>query len=227
MALLKLGPVVAGVSGSIGGTVFARNRAGAYARARTKPIIPVSARRDVVQARLTSLVSWWHDTLTPAQRALWDAKGAASTLLNRLGESYTPTGMNLYIRSNALLHLAGTALVTTPPVNIHAPALAPVLAWTTAVGIQISSIGLFLHTFSGCVIVRHSPLHANGENFWKGPWGEATTFACSTLSSLPKTIVASALLTANSRSFIELQVVGYDGSASAKLIAHVDVGSPA
>ncbi|GAI01350.1 unnamed protein product, partial [marine sediment metagenome] len=45
MALIKYGGGIVQISGSIAGTVFARNKMGNYARPRTKPVNPRTARQ--------------------------------------------------------------------------------------------------------------------------------------------------------------------------------------
>ena len=57
MALIKTGPAVAVISGSVGGTVFSRNKGGAYMRNRSIPVNPQSAAQVVVRAAMAFLTA--------------------------------------------------------------------------------------------------------------------------------------------------------------------------
>ncbi len=97
MALIKFGGGVVQMAGSIAGNVFARNRYGNYARARTKPVNPNSARQVVIRAAIAYLTQHWNGTLTPAERTAWNSYAAAVTMKNRLGENINLTGFNHFI----------------------------------------------------------------------------------------------------------------------------------
>lgn len=100
MALALLGGGVAAYSGSIGGTTFARNKAGQYARNRTIPINPGSARQQTVRFGMAQLATRWVETLTDAQRAGWETYAANVHLPNALGQLRDVGGIGMYVRSN-------------------------------------------------------------------------------------------------------------------------------
>jgi len=83
MALVKFGGGVVGMSGSIAGTTFARNRSGSYARAKTKPINPNTTLQNLVRATFAMLSARWAQTLTEAQRTAWNLY-ASSVSVNQL-----------------------------------------------------------------------------------------------------------------------------------------------
>lgn len=116
MALVK-SALLAQISGSIGGSTFARNRGGAYARNRTVPINP--RRPDQVRARsqLSEFSVSWSDVLTSAQRSAWQQYAESLQAQNRLGDDIVLTGQQAYVQASTLLQLAGLSAITDPPVS--------------------------------------------------------------------------------------------------------------
>lgn len=120
MALIKLGQIAADIRGSIGGTTFARNRAGAFARNRTKPINPSTVKQSDARSRFGGVSFAWA-ALTQVQRDAWQAVAATITRLNRLGETYVPTGRQMFLEVNNNAALVGDPLLTTAPDDFQAP----------------------------------------------------------------------------------------------------------
>lgn len=115
MGLVKYGAGIIQISGSIAGTVHARNRFGNYIRPRTKPVNPNSTRQAAIRALLSYLAEYWHDTLTAVQRGNWDAYAAAVTWTNRLGEAVHLTGFNMFCRANSAMVTGGLPLIAAAP----------------------------------------------------------------------------------------------------------------
>lgn len=130
MALVKFGGGVVQVSGSIGGTTFARNRSGNYMRSRTKPVNPNSPRQQAARTIMQFLTEEWGDHLTPAQRAAWENYAAAVSWLNALGETIKLTGFNHYIRSNFARLQVGEAQIEDGPVVLTLPHGDPLMVVT-------------------------------------------------------------------------------------------------
>ena len=120
MAKYLPGVAVSSVSGSIGGTVFSRNRGGQYIRNRSIPSV-VRTEKALAQKAIFSLVSQAWVVLTDAQRLAWRIYGQSQTKTDRLGKSISLTGQALFIGLNARLLSAGNSAVNTPPVT-SAPA---------------------------------------------------------------------------------------------------------
>ncbi len=115
MALVKFGAGVLGISGSIGGTVFAKNRSGSYIRQRTIPVNPNSPRQVQARSNIQALTQAWNAALTSVQRAAWGLYADSVNVLNRLGETISLSGYNMFIRSNACLLGAGQSRVDDAP----------------------------------------------------------------------------------------------------------------
>lgn len=115
MALIKLGGGVADVRGSIGGTVFSRNRYGAYARNRTIPVNPNTAPQQKIRSIISQCRYAWFTTLTEAQRTAWGVYAENVSVLNRLGESINLTGYNMFCRTNLALTYNDEAFIEDAP----------------------------------------------------------------------------------------------------------------
>lgn len=100
MAVFTPGGGVAAISGSIGGTVFSRNRGGAYMRLRAIPVNPNTVFQQEVRSLMATLTSRWLDTLTEDQRAAWDTYADNVHLPNPLGADRNVGGLGMYCRSN-------------------------------------------------------------------------------------------------------------------------------
>jgi len=223
MALIKLGPNVAGISGSIGGTTYARNRAGSYARNRTKPTVPNSTKRAQINALMGDLIQTWQSTLTTAERTAWDNAASLTSFPNRLGEAFTPTGVNLYIRSNMIMNLIGRPIVAVPPIQPVAPLFAPTLAYHAIDGIEITAVGEFDLTLAGKIMFTNSPPLRPSINYYKGPWVEKSLKLITDLGALPLPIRAIADCVAGSRYFFRFVIGLNDGSVSSPSILSCDI----
>lgn len=114
MALIKMTAIVDAISGKIQGTVFARNKGGAYARGRgvvTNPRTPEQMR---VRSIFASVSSSWR-TLTEVQVSDWNELADETTYQNRLGDSRNYTGKALYQKVNQNRLLMGLGLLLVAP----------------------------------------------------------------------------------------------------------------
>ena len=113
MALVKAPAGGVAASGTIGGQVYARNRAGNYARAWAKPVNPRTARQTQVRNSFAANSVAW-GLLTQAQVDAWDAYAAQLTRFNRLGEPYTPKGRQIFVETNTNLTLVAMPAMDVP-----------------------------------------------------------------------------------------------------------------
>lgn len=115
MALLVPGAVVSVLSGKLGGTVFARNRGGAYARSYAIPTRVTSTLAQSIKAAFTA-ASRGYANLTGAQIAAWDQYGAENPVSNRIGQLITLKGQSWYVGCNSRLIFIGDNPIAVPPV---------------------------------------------------------------------------------------------------------------
>jgi len=152
MAIITPGPTVAAVSGSIGGTVFSRNRGGAYIRNRAVPTSSSSLAAVAAKGRLAAASQAWQ-ALTEDQRLAWAAYSSQTPATNALGAKITLSGHQMYVRIHSRLDLSGTPPITDPPVAEPSAALL-----TLSLSLNIGA-GDFTATFTA------TPLGAT-EHLW-------------------------------------------------------------
>lgn len=132
MALVSSGPAVGQISGSIGGTVFSRNRYGSYIRNRTKPVVSTTQEAQNAKARLGNISAQWQ-ARTSTQRLAWQNWAQENPVVNRLGQSIVLTGHAAYVQINTRIEKAGGTILTDPPIS-PAPVPFTTLAITTDIG---------------------------------------------------------------------------------------------
>ena len=117
MALIKLGAFVTEVSGKIGGTVFSKNKGGAYAKNRVVPSNPQTTFQANVRAFFAQIAKKWK-TLTQAQRDSWSAAALTVTKINRLGDTIKLSGSQLYQERSLNLYNARLQFIDSPVVGV-------------------------------------------------------------------------------------------------------------
>lgn len=205
MALVKFGGGITQMTGSIGGTTFARNRYGNYARARTKPTNPNTAGQQAVRASLAELTVRWAQTLTAGQRTAWNLYGSNVVMTNRLGESIQLSGFNHFIRSNSWLARLGGTIVDDGPVIFEIPVADPAFSISASEATQQITWGYddtmdwANETDSWLLLYQGQPQNAQ-RNFFAGPWR-----LCSQLGGVTGAPPASPLITGVVFAIAELQ----------------------
>lgn len=102
------------LSGKAGNTVASRNKFGSYFRTRVNPMLVQNSYTGAVRANFGGNSQAWR-TLTEAQRTGWTALGASISRTNSLGQTYHPTGAQMYNSVNRnIFTYGGTALAAAP-----------------------------------------------------------------------------------------------------------------
>lgn len=164
------------VSGSVGGTTYARNKGGMYMRARGIPVNPSTPEQQAVRNATSQLSARWSDTLTDAQREAWGVYATNVPLIDTLGDSRTVSGMNMYVRSNVIRLQVGLARIDTAPANYTLPTFnvtsvtADDADGTGNVSIAYSAGDAWATAVGGALIVYTSRPQSPGITFFKGPY---------------------------------------------------------
>ena len=211
--LVKLGHIIAEARGSTGGTVFSRNRAGAYTRNRTKPVDPGSAKQNTQRSQMSASVAAWR-ALTAAQRDLFNAKALVTSFTNRLGESFHPTGMNLFVRGHQLLLACGRVGVTDPPVTPVLDDKASNVTYDVVDGFEVNTTIADWQADSNLLVWHQNDL-TNSTFYFKGPYSQARVLGNGNFPAGSFILTADADLDADSSMFAAWRYVENDGSASA------------
>lgn len=129
----KFGAIVVDGRGKVGGHVFSKNRGGAYMRTK---VTPANGQTKAQQARRASLTAFAQGfrALTASQITAWNNAVESFKSTNIFGDVKNPSGINLYVRLNTLLSLAGQANITDPPLPTAVEALTDLSAVFDASG---------------------------------------------------------------------------------------------
>ncbi|MBA7690672.1 hypothetical protein ES703_99203 [subsurface metagenome] len=173
--LIKFGGGIVGMSGSIAGNTFARNRSGNYMRARTKPVNPNTSRQVQMRSVIAYLAEYWEDTITTQQRADWGVYASNVAMKNGLGETIYLSGYNHFIRSNSVRHMQHLTIIAAAPTNfsladkdaffaLDADSSPQTLTITLNYGMDWNSeTGAFMH-------IRQGRPQQGTRNFFAGPY---------------------------------------------------------
>lgn len=221
MALVKFGGGIIGMSGSIAGNTFARNRYGNYVRARTKPVNPRTDRQENVRASMSELTVQWSQTLTANQRTAWNLYGTSVSMKNKLGESVFLTGFNHFIRSNVMRNMIGLGVVADGPVLFELPAADPAFNCTASEATQEISFaydaGMDWADENGGWLILHNGRPQNAQrNFFAGPFRY-----CSIVEGVngappasPKVATATFAISEGQRIWVYARIIRADGRIS-------------
>lgn len=102
------------IRGSIGGTTYARNKSGLYARNRSIPVNPNTVNQSIVRSRLSGIAQQFSN-LTAPQVAAWNQFAQGYPAKNKLGDTYTPTGKQVYMLCNLNLGSIARPFIQLPP----------------------------------------------------------------------------------------------------------------
>ena len=113
-AKIKMGAFVTDIRNKVGGTVFSKNRGGAYTKNKVSPAQPNTSYQTTARTRMTTYSQGWR-SLTTAQQAAWNAAVNNFQGTDVFGDIKTPSGQNLYGKLNINIAQAGGTAITSPP----------------------------------------------------------------------------------------------------------------
>ncbi len=102
-------------SGKLGGSVASNNRGGDYWRVWKKPVNPRSVHQVFQRDQLATLSAGFRGLGQPAI-SQWNAASINFPFKNRLGQTITPSGLDLYVGLNVNLISVGLPIISVPPV---------------------------------------------------------------------------------------------------------------
>lgn len=116
MAIIIPGVAVSQVSGRVGGTIFSRNRGGAYMRNGSIPTTVTTPFAQSIKAITAAQSQAWAG-LADALKEQWVEWAAQNPVINRLGQSRTLSGHQAFVQINARLVYGGFAALDSPPIG--------------------------------------------------------------------------------------------------------------
>ncbi len=114
MASIKYSALISEMRGKLNGTVFSRNHYAAYARNKVTPYNPRTDRQQKIRAVFADLSKAWRQLLQ-AERDAWNQAVYNFLRTNIFGDTYKPSGINLFIRINMNLHNIHQSRFLLPP----------------------------------------------------------------------------------------------------------------
>ena len=178
MALVKFGGGVAAISGKVAGTVYARNKSGAYMRNWAKPTNTPSESQVNNRARFASQSAAW-SALDSTNKSSWESTAAGVTRVNRFGEPYVPTGRQIYLESNNNLASAGKPPVDTPSIDYTPPApveLTGLNFESTAGVLTAAGCDAFGVDASVSIVLECCPIQSDSKNNVTNLWRQVAVF---------------------------------------------------
>jgi hypothetical protein len=135
-------PILANLSGSIGAVTWSHNRGGPYARRRSVPVNPNTAKQQSVRQALGIVSGIWR-SLTPPQQVAWGDWAALNPVVNSLGQTIQLSGQSAFCSLNARIwQSTGGLTIPDPPITPAPPTLVSFTAtWTAATSIIVVTFG--------------------------------------------------------------------------------------
>lgn len=161
MALVKLGGLAQDVRGSLNGSVFSRNRGGAYVRTKVSPVQPISRWSGLVRCIFPAISARWSTVLTDIQRTDWEAWAATHPIANVFGDAIILSGVACYMRVVAYLRMCGCGYLSAAPTTFAvADPGTPVVVATALAGVLTLSVaaGRALTADEGNMVYLTKPL---------------------------------------------------------------------
>jgi len=206
MAIVTYGGGVTEFRGAIGGLVFSRNKSATYVRERAKPVNTRSDAQQQHAQRLAAYSDAWTIELTQGERDAWIAKAAATVWVNRLGENYNPSGINLYVRAQTLKAIAHGSRWDPAPAVVDEGPYVFTMAFVEGVGIRITGVGGLSNVPAGTLLTWYSRDQSLGRSTFQGPFTFLSRYAI-TADPPPFTWIACADLVRERRYFFRFRVI--------------------
>ncbi len=174
MAVLRTGPIVADIRGSVGDETFARNQGGLYVRARTTPTNPNTQDQQDCRAAMTALSQFWSGDLTEQQRSDWRSYAQQHPQPDRFGNPHLVNGYTRFIQVNFHRYRIDTA-VAFPDAPLNPPIHPATFTFTAEATTDTITIDLSFPEWDGGIknlqVYAYGGPEVNpGVSFYNGPW---------------------------------------------------------
>lgn len=189
MAKIKMTAIVADIRNKLNGTVFAKNRGGAYMRTKVTPVNRQTSDQSTVRNRLGSFAQGFRG-LTQPQIVAWNNAVDNFKGTDIFGDIKTPSGINLYVKLNANLSRVAIAAIDEPPLPTSV-AVIESLSATAAAGTPALSV-VFTPTpvpADTSFVISATKQKSPGQSFFGGQYTDIAVVAAAGTS--PANILAA------------------------------------
>lgn len=122
MAKILMTAIVADIRNKLNGSVFSKNKAGAYIRTKVTPVNPQTTAQQNQRNILSTWSQGWRG-LTFAQRSGWNSAAVNFPYTDIFGNIKQLSGFQLYCKLNINLNIAGAAGIDDAPMPVEIPAI--------------------------------------------------------------------------------------------------------
>ncbi len=117
MALIQLGALATGVSGTVGGITWQQGSTGPIVRTKPKPPNPKSINQQGIRANLAGSSKTYSSTLTDTERQTWVTFASTHTIKDVFGNNIHLNGLQWFVRINAIISKVGGTKLTSAPAD--------------------------------------------------------------------------------------------------------------
>ena len=129
--LVKLSGIYSDQCGKLGGSAAARNAAGLYLKNFKIPHNPRTPYQSTERNNFKAMVLQWQYLPYQSQQD-WNKLASSTTRTNRVGDSYHPSGQNIFLSCNQNLFMVGRPALLSAPVLPSIPQFTKVSAVLTS-----------------------------------------------------------------------------------------------
>lgn len=182
MAKILTTAIVADIRNKLNGSVFSKNRYGAYVRTKVTPVNPQSTAQQNVRNRLATNSQAWRG-LTESQRQGWIDAAVNFPFTDIFGNSKVLSGNALYVKLNNNLAIFNGGPIATAPLPVSLPALT---IDTLAGDVSSTSLGFNYDPdpveTDTQMVIEATPQYSPGISFVKNKFRTLTTLNAATAS---------------------------------------------
>lgn len=176
MAKVLFTAVVADMRNKLNGSVFSKNRGGAYIRTKVTPVNPQTTAQQNVRGAFGARSQAWGG-LTEEQRQSWIDAAPSFPVTDIFGSSKILSGSQLYQKLNLNLASAGQAAITTAPTPAEMPSLVSLSLDATDGPLMTITAGIAAVPAGHTAVLFATPNIAPGISFVKNRFRKIGTIA--------------------------------------------------
>lgn len=120
MARIKYSALVSDMRNKLNGSVLTKSRSGSTVRNKVTPANRNTNAQSATRTRLSQVAKYFR-TLTDDQITAWNNAVESYKSTNIFGDIVRPSGINLFVKLNSNLLLAGQGIISDPPIPAAPP----------------------------------------------------------------------------------------------------------
>lgn len=223
---------IAEASGKLGGMVAARNRGGQYLRQWRSPVNPSTEYQESVRQGLAAASAAW-TSVNQSVRDAWANYAAGQQGKNRISQSLSLTGQNLYVGSLSFRHQVDgnyADFVEVVPTQVYKTVVTPITGSFTAATGTISLIYAPTDEWAvkdgGVLAVYFGRVRPRTQVFFKGPYNFIGGVAGNTLTppTSPFTSILSGNFVVGQRITVRVRAIAPDNRISTSQVLQLIAG---